>query len=169
MKGKWRTIINFKVAIYFSFFLVFLFFTYFIFIYYNQVKGYIKYKETKLVNAPGIPEISLVKLPGKDVPKITGRDIFAKQKEKKKEKGSIKAKEIVNYKILGIVKKEKLFVIVFFTKDKKIKSFEQGSKIDSNTVIDKIELDKVILKKNGKKITYQLFKSQKVIKVKINE
>lgn len=165
MKGKWRKIINFKVAFYLSFFLAFLFFTYFIFIYYNQVKGYIKYKETKVVKAPGISEISRVKLPGKDAPKITGRDIFAKQKKKKKENVSIKAKEIVDYKILGVVKKEKLLVIIYFTKDKKIKSFEQGSKIDSNTVIDKIELNKVILKKNGKKITYKVFKSQEVIKI----
>jgi type II secretory pathway component PulC len=165
MKGKWRKIVNFKVAFYFSFSLVFLFFTYFIFLYYNQVKEYIKYKETKVIKAPVISGISRVKLPGKDVPIIpTGKDIFSKPQKKKNV--STNAKEIVDYKILGVVKREKLFAIVYFTKDKKKKSFYNGIKLDSNTLIYKIKLDKVILKKNGKKITYQLFKSQKVIKVK---
>jgi hypothetical protein len=156
MKRKWRKIIDYKNAFYFSFLFVFVFFIYFIFLYYSQIKGYIKYKENKTVKAPGI---SLAELPVYNETSIKKtRDIFSEYREKKKV--SFDRKEVIDYNILGVVKKNKLFAIVYFAKSKKIELFEQGSRIDANTVVDKIEVDKITLKKNGKKITYNVFKSQ---------
>jgi len=63
-----------------------------------------------------------------------------------------------NYRILGIVKKGKLFLLVRFNSDDRIGWFAEGMEIDSGTRVEKLTFDQVIIADpSGQENTYKIF------------
>ena len=87
------------------------------------------------------------------------KDIFSSTRVSKKEESrAVKQTQKPEYDILGLVKKDKLFAVIQFIKDKKIKLVPEGSKINARTVIDKIEPDKIVLRENNVVREVKIFK-----------
>lgn len=66
-----------------------------------------------------------------------------------------------NYRILGIVKKDKLFLLVRFNSDDKIGLFAEGMEIGSGTRVEKLTVDQVIIADpSGRENTYKIFQKK---------
>jgi hypothetical protein len=63
-----------------------------------------------------------------------------------------------NYRILGVVKRGKLFLLVRFNSDDRIGIFAEGMEIDRGTRVEKLTFDQVIIADpSGQESTYKIF------------
>jgi hypothetical protein len=66
-----------------------------------------------------------------------------------------------NYRILGVVKRDKLFLLVRFNSDDKIGLFAEGMEIGSGTRVQKLTVDQVIIADpSGRENTYKIFQKE---------
>ncbi|UCH94038.1 MAG: hypothetical protein JSV88_27745 [Candidatus Aminicenantes bacterium] len=65
------------------------------------------------------------------------------------------------YRLLGVVKKDRLFLLVRFNADNKIRLVARGMNIDDDFRVEKISLDRVIITNpSGQEHTYKIFKKE---------
>ena len=66
-----------------------------------------------------------------------------------------------NYRILGVVKKDKLYLLVRFNSNNKIGLFAQGMDIDGESRVKKLTVDRVIITDpSGREKTYKIFQKE---------
>ena len=142
----------------------------FIYVFYYQYDQYSRYRASKNMEASqavestplNVPEFFNFSLDNEE--NLVQYMLFTFDKAKAKAPvsaaGSSAEAGSGNYTILGVVKKDRLFLLVRFSADNKIQLYGEGTSIDGNSRVDRLSTDQVtIVDASGQSQTHKIFQT----------
>ncbi len=129
---------------------------FFIYVYYHSYRLYSRYQgmktseEKRPVERPPLKIPQLFNFsPDGESENIEAYQLFSFEKKKLEKLPSLSGGSGTggsgNYRILGVVKKDKLFLLVRFNSDNKIGLFAEGMEIDNGSRVEKLTVHQVII------------------------
>jgi hypothetical protein len=145
---------------------------FFIYLFYHFYEQYSNYQEAKqprnrgpvkaeIISAPQFHNFS----PDRNQPLRYQLFWFKEKRESEKAKTTAQKKQQINqynnpnqYHVLGVIKKDKLFLVVRFVRDNKIKLYPQGSSIyEGNRIKSLTTRQAIIADENGAEQVHKIF------------
>lgn len=144
----------------------------FIYVFYYSYQLFSRYQGMKTSEDKRPVERPLMKIaqlfnfsPDDESENIEGYQMFSFEKKKIEKLPSLSGGSGTggsgSYRILGVVKKDKLFLLVRFNSDDKIGLFAEGMEIGSGSRVEKLTVDQVIIADpSGGEKTYKIFQKR---------
>jgi hypothetical protein len=145
---------------------------FFIYVFYHSYHLFNRYREMKTSEDKGPVERPPLKIPqlfnfspDDESEDIEAYQLFSFEKKKIDKLPSFSSGSgsggSGNYRILGVVKKDKLFLLVRFNSDDKVGLFAEGMEIANGSRVEKLTVDQVIIADpSGELKTYKIFQEK---------